>query len=107
MEEEKFEKSQEKNKINETNDPKIFDVTEEKLDYRDCWPDCSPCSPSDDCSPDVVCTPDMNDDWEHCKPCSPNDISRNDYDDYHNGWSSCSPCSPTDDCSPDFSEDGK
>ena len=101
----------EKDSINDTKDPKICDLSEEKLDDRDCWPDCSPCSPGGDCSPDVVCGPDMRDDWGSCKPCSPNGVSRSDYDyyqrEYEKGWTSCSPCSPDGDCRPDFSDDGK
>lgn len=100
-----------KDSINDTREPKIFNVSEERLDRRECWPDCSPCSPGGDCSPDVLCSPDMRDDWGSCRPCSPNGVSRSDYDDfnreYSRGWSSCSPCSPDGDCRPDFSDDDK
>lgn len=107
MEDERFpEFPKDKESLNDTKEPKIFDVSDERLD-RPCWPNCSPCSPDGDCSPDVVCSPDMREDWSSCKPCSPNGIDRSDYDDYNSGWSDCSPCSPTDDCSPDFSDDGK
>ena len=104
MEEERFpEFPKDKESINDTREPKIFDVSEEKLD-RPCWPSCSPCSPTDDCSPDVVCSPEMRDDWGSCRPCSPNGVSKSDHDDYNRGWSSCSPCSPSSDCRPDFSQ---
>lgn len=97
--------------INKDKEPKIFDISEEMLDERECWPDCSPCSPSDECSPDIVCSPDMREDWGSCKPCGPTGISRSDYDDfnreYDKGWSNCNPCSPDGDCAPDFGEDGK
>lgn len=98
--------------INEAKEPKIFDVTEEELDSRDCWPDCSPCTPRDDCSPDVVCSPEMKDCWPSCKPCSPNGVTRLDVEEYQSGlndgcWPNCSPCSPDDFCAPDYDEGGK
>ena len=107
MEEERFpEFPKDKESINDSREPKIFDVSDERLDGP-CWPNCSPCSPDGDCSPDVLCTPDMRDDWSECRPCSPNGSCKPDTDDYGGGWSSCSPCSPSDDCRPDFSDDGK
>lgn len=97
--------------INKIKEPKIFDVSENKYDYRDCWPNCSPCNPDGDCSPSVVCSPELRDCWPDCSPCNPNDSCRPDVANYHDGidncWPHCSPCSPDDLCSPDYNEGGK
>ena len=99
--------------INKIKEPKIFDVSEDRYDERYCWPDCDPCPPGGQCSPDVVCSPDMRDCWPQCSPCGPNDTCRPDVENYQQGldedncWPHCSPCGPDDLCSPDYNEGGK
>ena len=106
------EKNEELNRINEGKEAKIFDVSRSKLNAPSCWPSCSPCSPDGDCSPSVVCNPDISDSWRDCKPCGPtghdcspdwNTVQKSD----DNCWPSCSPCSPDDSCGPDYSDSGK
>ena len=96
--------------INKIREPQIFNVSDLELSRSKCWPDCEPCSPTNECSPDVICIPDVRGKcWPDCSPCNPNDFCSPDLDTINDErcWPDCSPCNPEDYCRPDFDEGGK